>query len=166
MSVSLWKSLVQQIFSMAAHLTFQLHYCLAGLNTAADAGRHVCDTNTSSPAAHRVPTELIFHIIDLAAKAATTSGPLDFHSAYPVVPAKPDFAALVGLSGSCRTYHTAVQQAWYSILYVRTPDDWEMVDRLGVSIYVRQVHCWLCLIDSKVDTAFCPTGKFESSQAH
>ncbi|KAF8597764.1 hypothetical protein BDV93DRAFT_358965 [Ceratobasidium sp. AG-I] len=132
-------SLVQQIYSMAAHLTLRPHHCFASPNTIVDTDTHVDEICTTALAAHRVPTELIIHIIYLAANAMTTSRPLDLHSAYPVAPGKPDFAALAGLHGSCRMYHTAVQHAWYRVLYMRTLDDWEMVHRLGVSIYVREV---------------------------
>ncbi|KAF8595424.1 hypothetical protein BDV93DRAFT_564400 [Ceratobasidium sp. AG-I] len=106
---------------------------------AVDAASPVEGSNPT-PAAHRVPTELIFYIIEMAANAVTIMQPLDSHSAYPAMPTKPDFSALSGLSGSCRMYHTAVQKAWYNTLYIRTPEDWEMVDRLGVSIYVREIR--------------------------
>ena len=137
MSQSFWEYLTQRIYSMAAYSAFRLHHCLGSSNAAVDTGRHFGETNTTSPAAHRMPTEIILHIIDLAAMAVNTNRPLDLHSTYPLVPAKPNFAALIGLSGSCHIYHTAVQQAWYKVLYMRTPTDREMVDRLGVSIYVR-----------------------------
>ncbi|KAF8596242.1 hypothetical protein BDV93DRAFT_514300 [Ceratobasidium sp. AG-I] len=124
---------------------------------AAETGKHVEEIYATSCAAHRVPTELILHIIDLAANTVANRMPLESHPAYRVVPAKPDFAALKGLSGSCRMYHTSVQKAWYRILYMGTLDDWEMVDRLGIPIYVRQVHPF-------ANTELRSTEKFESSQ--
>ncbi|KAF8595426.1 hypothetical protein BDV93DRAFT_528677, partial [Ceratobasidium sp. AG-I] len=77
-----------------------------------------------------MPTELMFYIIETAANTTTIIRPLDSHSAYPVMFTKPDFSALSGLNGSCRTYHTAVQKAWYSTLYISAPENWAMVDRL------------------------------------
>lgn len=98
---------------------------------------HTESIDFTTRASHSMPPELIFYIIELAVNMTTAIQPLDTHSQYPIVSMKPEFSALCGLNGSCRMYHAAVQKAWYKTLYMRTPDDWEMVDRLGISIYVR-----------------------------
>ncbi|KAG9082734.1 hypothetical protein FS749_006611 [Ceratobasidium sp. UAMH 11750] len=93
-------------------------------------------------ASHRLPPEILLHLIDILSILPdnTTLEPLDQSSAYPRAPAKPDFAPLRGLNGSCRMYHEAVQRAWYRILYVRKQRDWEMVEALGIARHVRELR--------------------------
>ncbi|KAF8602663.1 hypothetical protein BDV93DRAFT_557423 [Ceratobasidium sp. AG-I] len=135
-----WRSLLQRAWIVFSQLTVYFQCCLVSQITAFDAASAVEGSDSTSPVAHSMPPELILYIIELVANTATMIQPLDSDSAYPEMPAKPDFSALSGLHGSCHRYHTAVQKAWYGILYIRAPEDWEMVDQLGVSIYVREIR--------------------------
>ncbi|KAG8785558.1 hypothetical protein FRC12_017441 [Ceratobasidium sp. 428] len=97
----------------------------------------------ATPVAHRLPVEILLHIISLAAEAGDGDvcvlKALDELSTFPRAMAKPSFTLLSGISGSCRMYHTAVQQSWYRTLYIRGNDGWKMVEELGIARHVRYV---------------------------
>lgn len=137
MTQSIWNNLLQRVWNILAQLIVYFQCCMFNQITSSDSMEHTESVGSTARASHNMPPELIFHIIELAANMTAVPQPLDTHSAYPMVSAKPDFSSLNGLSGSCRTYHEAVQKAWYKTLYMRTAGDWEMVDQLGISVYVR-----------------------------
>ncbi|KAG9083727.1 hypothetical protein FS749_005778 [Ceratobasidium sp. UAMH 11750] len=95
------------------------------------------------PASHRLPPEILLHLINIASSLSdntTLNLPLDQSSAYPRAGAKPNFATLKGLGGSCHMYHEAVQREWYRILYIHQQDDWKMVEALGIARHVRELR--------------------------
>ncbi|KAG8785117.1 hypothetical protein FRC12_017962 [Ceratobasidium sp. 428] len=148
----MWK-LISSVFRFAKKVLARLNICPRALSNQPHPISAVLQKPPSgislapalvAPVAHRLPVEILLHIISLAAE--TTDGDacvpeaLDQFSTFPRAMAKPNFTLLSGISGSCRMYHVAVQRSWYRTLYIRGSDDWKMVAELRIARYVRELR--------------------------